>query len=165
VAEVPGVLLEQVEQDPLQGRGVGAVPAVAGLADLIEIVGLHDGAGPPGLVEQVGHEAGQVLLGLGRPAAVGAVAPRVGDGAALEAPFEPAQLDVTQVLGQLQRRPAGWEPAAAQFGDGQGLQLAGQLGAEVVQVAEEDLGARAGRGGRLGKRYGYGEPSSGGLGG
>jgi predicted RNA-binding Zn-ribbon protein involved in translation (DUF1610 family) len=158
VAEVPGVLLEQVEQDPLQGRGVGAGPAVAGFADLAEIVGFDDGAGPPGLVEQVGHEAGQGLLGPGRPAAVGAVAPRVSDRAALEAPLEPAQLDIAQVLGQLQRRPAGREPAAAQLGGGQGLQLAGQPGPEVVQVAEEDLGARAGRGGRLGKRHGNGSP-------
>ena len=32
VAEVPGVLLEQVEQDPLQGGRVGAIPAVARLS-------------------------------------------------------------------------------------------------------------------------------------
>ena len=157
---MPGVLLEQVEQDPLQGRGVGASPAVAGLPDLVETVGLHDGTGPPGLVEQVGHEAGQGLLRADGPAVAVAVAPRVGELAALEAPLEPAQLDVAQVLDQLQRRPAGRQPAAAQLGGGQGLQLASQLRPEVVQVAEEDLGARAGRGGRLGKRRGNGEPSS-----
>ena len=155
---MPGVLLDQVEQDPLQGRGIGARPAVAGFPDLVEIVGFDDGAGPSGLVEQAGQEAGQGLPGPGRPAAAGAIAPRIRDGAALEAPFEPAQLDVAQVLGQLQRRPAGREPAAAQLGGGQGLQLAGQLGSEVVQVAKEDLGARAGRSGRLGKRHRNGSP-------
>jgi hypothetical protein len=40
---VAGVFLEQVEQDAFQGRGVGAVPAGAGLADLVEGVGLDDG--------------------------------------------------------------------------------------------------------------------------
>jgi hypothetical protein len=156
MTQVPGVLLDQVEQDPFQGRGVGAVPAVAGFPDLVEVVGLHDGAGPPGLIEQVGHEAGQGLLGSDRPAAISTIGPRVGDLAALEAPLEPAQLHVPQVLGQLERRPAGGEPAAAQLGGGQRLQLAGQPGPEIVQVADEDLGARAGRSGRLGKRHGDG---------
>jgi acylpyruvate hydrolase len=34
-----GVLLDQVEQDPLQGWRVGTVPALTGLAHLVEIVG------------------------------------------------------------------------------------------------------------------------------
>jgi hypothetical protein len=152
VADVPGVLLEQVEQDPFQGRGVGAIPAVAGLPDLVEIVGRHDGAGPPGLIVQVSQEAGQVLLGTYLPAAGSLVAPRVGEVAALEAPLEPAQLDVAQMLDQLERRPAGGQPAAVELRGGQGRQLAGQPGPEVVQVAQEDLGPRGGRGGRLGKR-------------
>jgi hypothetical protein len=112
---VPGVLLEQVEQDPLQGGRVGAVPAVTGLAHLVEVVGFDDGAGPAGLVGQAGQEAGQGLAGTDRPAAVLAVGPGVGEVAALEAPLEPAQLDVAQVLEQLQRRPAGRQPAAAQL--------------------------------------------------
>jgi hypothetical protein len=156
VTQVPGVLLEQVEQDPFQGRGVGAVPALAGFPGRIEIVGLDDGAGPTGLVEQVGQEAGQGFLGPDGPAAIGVIGPWVGEGAALEAPLEPAQLDVAQVLGQLERCPAGRQPAAVQLGGGQGLQLAGQLGPEVVQVTQEDLGTRAGRSGRLGKRHGNG---------
>jgi hypothetical protein len=143
-----------VEQDPFQRRGVGAVPAVAGLADLVEIVGLDDGAGPRGLVEQVGQQAGQGLLGTDVPVTVLLVAPRVSDGAALEAPLEPAQLDVAQVLDQLERRPAGGQPAAAELRGGQGRQLAGQPRPEVVQVAQENLGPRGGRGGRLGKRRG-----------
>jgi hypothetical protein len=116
VAHVPGVLLEQVEQDPFQGRRVGTVvPAVAGLAGLVEIVGLDDRSGPRGLVAQAGQEAGQGLLGPDRPAAVLVIGPRVGEVAALETPLEPAQLDVAQVLEQLQRRPAGRQPAAAQL--------------------------------------------------
>jgi hypothetical protein len=151
---MPGVLLEQVKQDPLQGGGVGAVPAVAGLAHVTEIVGLDDGAGCAGLVAQAGQQGRQGVLRSERPAAVHGVGPGVGEVAALEAPLEPAQLDVAQVLEQFQRRPAGRQPAAAQLGGGQGLQLAGQPVAEEVQVAQEDLGTRAGRGGRLGKRHG-----------
>jgi hypothetical protein len=125
VADVPGVLLKQVEQDPFQRRGVGAVPAVAGLAGLVQIVGLNDGAGPRGLIAQVSQEAGQGLPGTYLPAAVLLVGPRVGDGAALEAPLEPAKLHVAQVLDQLERRPAGGQPAAAELRGGQGRQLAG----------------------------------------
>jgi hypothetical protein len=156
VAEVPGVLLDQVEQDPFQGGRVGVAPAVAGLADLVQVVGLDDGPGPRGLLVQAGQQGLAGLPGRDMPAAVLVIGPRVGDGAALEAPLEPAQLDVAQVLGQFQRRPAGRQPAAGQLGGGQRLQLGGQPGAEVVQVAEEDLGARAGRGGRLGKGHGDG---------
>jgi hypothetical protein len=141
VAEVPGVLLEQVEQDPFQGGGVGAVPAVAGLAGVVEVVGLDDLAGASGLLAQAGQEAGQGLVGPDMPAAVFLVRPRVGEVAALEAPLEPAQLDVAQVLEQLKRRPAGRQGAAAQLAGGQGLQLLGQPGPEIVQVAEEQLGA------------------------
>src|SRR6266498_1477626 len=43
VAEVAGVLLEQVKQDPLECRGVGPVPAVAGFADVSKVMGLDDG--------------------------------------------------------------------------------------------------------------------------
>jgi hypothetical protein len=152
VADVPGVLLEQVEQDTFQGRGVGAIPALAGLPDLVQIVGGHHGAGPPGLIAQVSQETGQGLLGTYLPAAVLLVGPRVGEVAALETPLEPAQLDMAQVLDQLERRPAGGQPAAAQLRGGQGGQLGGQPRPEVVKVAQEDVGPRGGRGGRLGKR-------------
>jgi len=153
---VPGVLLEQVEQDPFQGGGVGASPAVAGFPDLVQVVGLDDGAGPLRLAAQVGQEAGQGLLGPDGPAAIAVVGPWVGEMTALEAPLEPAQLDVTQMPEQLERVPAGGQRASAELGGGEALQLAGQPGPEKVQVAEEDLGARAGRSGRLGKRHGDG---------
>ena len=154
---MPGVFLEQVQQDPFQGCRVGAIPAVAGFADLAEVVGFDNGAGPPGLVLQCGQEGDQGLVPADGPAAALLVSPRVGEVAALEAPLEPAQLDIAQVLDQLERRPAGRQGAAAQLRGRQGLQLAGQPGPEVVQVAEEDLGARAGRDGRLGKRRGNGQ--------
>jgi hypothetical protein len=148
---VPGVLLEQVEQDPFQGGRRGAVPAGTGLPHLGQVVGLDDGAGPAGLIAQAGQQAGQGLVGTDPPAAVVLVAPRVANVAALEAPLQPAQLDVAQVLGQLKRDPAGRQAAAAEFGGGQRLELGGQPGPEVVQVAQEDLGARRGRSGRLGE--------------
>jgi hypothetical protein len=104
-----------VEQDPLQGGRIRAVPAFAGLAHLVEVVGFDDRAGPLGLVVQAGQEAGQGLVGTDCPAAVLVVGPGVGEVTALEAPLEPAQLDVAQVLEQFQRRPAGRQPAAAQL--------------------------------------------------
>src|ERR1700759_4319344 len=62
VADVPGVLLKQVEQDPLEGRRVGAVPPLAGLAYLIEPVRLDDGPAPRTLGAQVGEQRGGGLL-------------------------------------------------------------------------------------------------------
>src|SRR5262245_65078444 len=62
VADVAGVLLKQVEQDPLERRRIGPVPPVARLADVGQIMGLDDGPGPRGL----GAESRpQVLQGLG----------------------------------------------------------------------------------------------------
>jgi hypothetical protein len=98
VTQVPGVLLEQVEQDPLQRGGVIAVPALARLSHLAEIVGLDDGPAAPGLLTQVIQEADEGLAGADVPAVALAVAPRLADVAALEAPLEPAELDVAQVL-------------------------------------------------------------------
>jgi hypothetical protein len=161
---VPGVLLEQVEQDPLQGGRVGAVPAVAGLAHVGQVVGLDDGPAPRGLGGQVSQQAGQRLVRADGPAVAVGVGPWFADDAALEAPLQPAQLDVAQVLGQLERRPAGRQPAAAQFGGGQRLELADQPGPEVVQVAQEDLGARGDLGGRLRERLGNADSSRDGLG-
>ena len=54
VTEVPGVLLEQVKQDPFQGGRVRAVPALARLPHLGQLVGLDDGPAAPGLFLQVG---------------------------------------------------------------------------------------------------------------
>jgi hypothetical protein len=159
VAEVPGVLLEQVEQDPLQGRRVGAAPAVTGFPDVVEIVGLDDDPAPGGLLAQVSEEAREVLAGAEVPAAALAVGPRIADVTALEAPLQPAQLDVAQVLDQFERRPAGRQPATAQLGGGHPVELAGQPGPEVVQVAEEDLGTRIRRDGGLGKRLGNADSS------
>ena len=39
---MPGVLLKQVEQDPLEGGRVGAVPPLTGLAYFIEPAGLDE---------------------------------------------------------------------------------------------------------------------------
>ena len=49
MTDVPGVLLQQMEQDSLQRRRVVAVPAFAGLPDICQVVGLDDGPAPLGL--------------------------------------------------------------------------------------------------------------------
>src|SRR5437588_4008110 len=83
VADVPGVLLEQVEQDPLEGGRVRAVPPLTGLAHLIEAVSLDDGPAPRGLGVQVGQQRGGGLLRPDRPAVTRAVTPWVADVAPL----------------------------------------------------------------------------------
>src|SRR5713101_997643 len=79
-------------------------------------------------------------------------APRAGDMAALETPLEPSQLDVGEMLDQLDGRPARRQPAGAQFALGQAVKLAHELGPEVVEVGDEDLGARRRGSGGFGKR-------------
>jgi hypothetical protein len=156
VAQVPGVLLEQVEQHALEGGRLRARPALAGLADLGQLVALDDGRAARRLF---GVRRQQVVQGLGRrdvPAAVALVTPRVADGAAFEAPLQPAPLHVGQVPEQFQRRPARRHNAAAQLAGGQLTQPGGQPVAEVAEVAEEHLRPRPGWGGRLGKRDGHG---------
>jgi hypothetical protein len=139
---VAGVLLHQVEQDPLEGGRVGAVPALTGLARLVEVVGGDDDAAAFGLVAQVSEQRGGGFLVGDGPAVAVAVGPWVSDVAAFEAPLEPAPLDVAQVLEQLKGRPAGRQPGAPPLGGGQRLELGGDPGAEIAEVAEEDLGAR-----------------------
>src|SRR6266536_5637094 len=49
MADMTGVLLEQVEQDALQGRRIGAVPPLARLADVGKVMGFDNGPGARGL--------------------------------------------------------------------------------------------------------------------
>jgi hypothetical protein len=44
VTNVPGVLLEQVEQDPLKRRRIGSIPPLAGFAYVSKIVRFDDGS-------------------------------------------------------------------------------------------------------------------------
>src|SRR6476646_9777771 len=100
------------------------------------------------------------LLGTDGPAALPAalmVSPWIADVPALEAPLQPAQFDVAQVLDQFERRPARRQPAAPLFFFRQREHLRSQPRAEEVQVAEEDLGAGTSGGG--GFREGDGHPS------
>jgi hypothetical protein len=98
VPEVPGILLHEVEQDPLEGGRVRAVPALAGLAHLVQCMGFDDGPAARGLRVQIGQQRGGGLVRADGPATVLLITPRVTDVAALEAPLQPAQLDVAQVL-------------------------------------------------------------------
>jgi hypothetical protein len=139
---VAGVLLDQVEQDPLEGGRVGAVPAGTGPAHLVEVVGGADDAAAFGLAAQVGEQRGRGFLVGDGPAIAVAVGPWVADVAAFEAPLKPAPLDVAQVLEQLEGRPAGRQPGAPPLGCGQRLELDGEPGAEIAEVAQEDLSAR-----------------------
>src|SRR5450432_1858388 len=84
----------------------------------------------------------ECLVGSDVPAATPVVGPGADDVAAFEAPLQPAQLVMGKMLEQLDRCPARRQPAAPQLAARQSLQLAHQPGPEVVQVAEEDLGAR-----------------------
>src|SRR3954470_13236388 len=123
VADVPGVLLQQMKQDPLQlWRGV-AVPSLAGSTELVQCVCLDDGSSPYAACGQRVDDVGRRLGRVDVPALVLAVAPWVRDDSALETPLEPSHLDERQVLGQLDRRPSGRQPARPERLLGQPRQL------------------------------------------
>ena len=92
-------------------RRIVAVPPIAGLPHLGQVVRLDDGSAARGLRVQRREQLVERLTGCDVPPVVPVVAPRLDDVAALEAPLEPPQLDVGQVLEQLDRRPAGRQPA------------------------------------------------------
>ena len=56
VADVAGVLLDQVEQDPLKCRRPGFVPCVARVADVGKVMGFHDGPAARRLSVQRRHK-------------------------------------------------------------------------------------------------------------
>ena len=142
VAEVAGILLEQMEQDPLErGRGAVAWPPVTGPASLAEVMRLDDGPGAGGLRTQRSSQPFETLAGGDMPVAVAIVAPGFGDIAALEAPLQPAQLDVGAMVEQFGRCPARRHPAAALLTSGQGTYLAHQPRAKEIQVLQEHLAA------------------------
>jgi hypothetical protein len=149
---VAGIFLQQVEQHAFQGGRVGAIPALARLPDLVQVVGLDDRAGAYRLLGQLRRQGAQGLVGSHVPAIIAEIGPGVRDVLALKPPLQPATLDVPQVLEQFKRSPAGWQPAAAQVRGREAGQLDGQLGTEVVEVPEEYLGTCGRRAGWLGKR-------------
>jgi hypothetical protein len=104
-----------VEQDPLECRGLGSVPPLAWLAGVSKVMGFHDGPAACGLGVQCCYQLAECLAGGDVPAAVPVVGPGVADVAAFEAPFQPAQLVMGKMLEQLDRRPAGRQPAAPQL--------------------------------------------------
>jgi hypothetical protein len=142
LANVARVLLEQVEQDPFERRRIGAIPPLAGLADVGEIMGADDNPGPFGLGVEVRDQAIHGLVGGDIPAVIPGIGPRLGDVTALEAPVEPAHLDVPEVLEQLDRCPAGRQPAAANLVRGQAAYLVHQPVTEEIEVPQENLGPR-----------------------
>jgi len=106
LTEMPRVLLDQVEQDSLQSGRLRSVPPLPGPADLGKVVLFDDVPAPLGLSAQLRYQVSECLVVADVPAVVQAVGPRIGEGAAFEAPFEPAKLDVAQVLEQFDRCPA-----------------------------------------------------------
>jgi len=101
------------------------------------------------------YQLRQCLVGGDVPAAITVVGPGVADTAAVEAPLQPAQLVMGDVLEQLDRRPARRKPAAPQLAGRQRFQFAHQPGPEIVEVAEEDLGARGHRNGGFRERQAH----------
>ena len=118
-----GVLLDQVEQDPLEGCRAGSIPSVAGLTRVSQVVGLDDRPASGGLDVQRCGQLNNSLVG-GLPPSVLDVGPRPGDIASFEPPFQPAELGLDQVLEQLDRRPPGRQSAAPQLIVRQAVELA-----------------------------------------
>src|SRR3954447_2039484 len=151
LAEVAGVLLQQMEQHPLQGRRLRARPPRPWLSALVEAVPLDDLPATRPLAAEPDDHLGQAHARRNLPPAVLLVRPRVTDVVAQEAPLQPPALDVLQMDPQLQRRPARGEPAAGDVVRRKLLELGDDPLTEVAQVAEKHLGP--GRPGvrRLGK--------------
>jgi hypothetical protein len=152
---VPGVFLHEVEQDPVQCRGRLPIPPFAGLSGVAEVVGFDDRRAARRLLGQFTKQVVERLLRRHVPPSVTPIGPGICHLAALEPPLEPAQLDEGQVFEQLQRRPAGREPAGPQLGLGQRAQLGLKPVAEEVEVPQVHLGPRPGWSGRLRKRHGH----------
>src|SRR4051794_26581357 len=101
-----GVLLEQVEQDPLERRWLGTVPAGAGPADRGQVVALYHGPGASGPGPERRNELLGWLVGRDVPTAVALVPPRLGDLPTLEPPLQPAHLHEREVPDELEGCPA-----------------------------------------------------------
>jgi len=142
LSSVAGVFLDQMEQDAFERGRRGTVPAGTGLAHLGQIVGLDDGTAALALHPKGGHEVVERLLFCDIPAVAAAVAPRIRDRAALEAPFEPPQLDICQMLEQLDRCPTRRQTTLSQRTLRQLLDLADDARAEVVEVSRKHVGSR-----------------------
>ncbi len=98
--------LEQVEQDALEGRWVGALPALTRPPHVAQLVRPHNRGGNAPLPLQSTHQIRRVL-GVGDvPATVLRISPGLRDRLAFKPPHEPAPLDVRQVLHELEDRPA-----------------------------------------------------------
>jgi len=97
---------DQVEQDPLKCRRPGCVPPIARLANVSKVMGFHDGPAACRLSVQRRHKLFERLAGSHVPAAIPVLAPRVGDRAAFEAPLQPAQL----VMGNMLSSSIGVQP-------------------------------------------------------
>jgi hypothetical protein len=81
------------------------------------------------------------LVGADVPPVIAGIGPHVGNVTAREAPVEPAHLHVAEVLEQIDRCPAGRQPAAANLVGGQAAHLVYQPVAEEIEVSQKDLGA------------------------
>jgi hypothetical protein len=105
VTEVPGVLLDEVDENPLESGRCGAVPASSWSTDAGQVVSLDDGPATVGLGLECSDETFGGLFRFDVPPVGSSIAPRILDLTALEAPLEPAQLDEGEVLDQFPRGP------------------------------------------------------------
>jgi len=103
LTHVAGVLLQHVEQHPLQRRGLRAPPPRPWLSSLTQSMGLDDApTARPLLPKLIGH-LGQTHVGGYMPTPVLLVRPRVAHVQTQEAPLQPPPLHVPQMHQQLQR--------------------------------------------------------------
>ena len=137
------VFLHEVQEHAVEGGRAGAVPAVAWASDVGQVVRQDNLPGTPSLFGKGGGKAGQGFVVRHVPSALAVIAPWIRDRGAGEPPLEPPQFYVTQMLDELERRPAGRKAAGSQVSGRQRLELADKPGAEVVQVPKEDFGLDA----------------------
>ena len=139
---MPRVLLDEVQEHPFEGGRWLTLPAGAGLTDIVQTVRLDDRVAASSLRAEGGEEVVERLRVSDEPAPVAAVGPRLGNDRTLESPFEPALLDMRQVLQELNRCPAGRDACDPLLVDGDAFDLAGDLVAEVVEIRERITSVR-----------------------
>src|SRR3954447_2790379 len=132
MADMPRILLHQVQQHPFECCRRLTVPARARSSDIGEGMRRDDSVTASGLLAESQQQVGEGLGVVHEPAPIAGVCPRVSDRGAFESPLEPAPLDKSEVLQQLYWRPGRWQPAGSLLVLGQGLDLACHVVAEVV---------------------------------
>lgn len=147
---VSGVLLHDVEKDPLQVRCIRLIhEATSGTGTLVQPMRLDDGARAFPLGYQASKQWLRILIGR-EPAVPVRVAPRLSNVRAYESPLEPPTLHERQVIDEATRRPPRRDDGPLELRPGEIAGLGPYLRAKEIQIAKQQRAQVVARG-RLGE--------------